>query len=94
MTQYDILFSRYDSKSGEMRLSRRTFLYAETFGDAFGKGSLMVDGMREGDPEREYKIAEISVTRQLHRAVNCEGGIHLFETADELTVRLAAKREG
>jgi hypothetical protein len=73
MTQYDIRFRRYDKQRGEMRISDLTHVHAESFGEAYGKAALILGGMRDADPEREYDIANI---------------IHMFETRDEMAVRL------
>jgi hypothetical protein len=91
--QYRVKFRRYDNKRGEVRLSGIHFMNAEDMNDAAAKSDMMVRAMGEADPEREYSVAEIAYEHRNARAIDCDGGGRLFETAEEFSARVNAKKE-
>lgn len=89
MLHFDALFTRYDSKKAELRVSSPQPLTAESFADAYQRASDILAGLRSADPERGFDLHQLT-GRQLPRATECNGA-RMFETLDELTERVAVK---
>lgn len=91
MATWQLRVQRYDPKGGETRISRVRHLNADTFDLAVTRSHDIVAGMAAADPEREYKI--VHLLSYDYRGLDCEGGIHDFETREEMSARLAPKAE-
>lgn len=86
MLTFTARFSRYCSARGDRRISGPQRIQAETFGDAFTRACDVLHGLRNGDPTVTFEIH--SIEGDTGRAVICDGGVHLFETADEFADRV------
>lgn len=82
--QYRIRFHRY--RNGQSRLSAPVWHNAVSFRAAVDYAEGMLYGMEQADPDSRFVIADI-VAWGL-RGEECDGA-HLFETAEELSARVA-----
>lgn len=78
-------FSRY--ANGETRISNPQWINADDFRDAAHRADYILCGLRGADPESRYEIASIDGQ---FRGIECAGAL-MFETAEELTARVADK---
>lgn len=89
MPTFQLKMHRYSSATGP-RISGTQHISADDFAGAVEKAELIVRGMRSVDPVHDYKV--ISILSHDYRGTDCEGGILPFETAEEMSARLAEKR--
>jgi hypothetical protein len=87
MQFFFVTIARYDSARGETRHSGRRFIKAASFSDAFITAETMINAMADADPDRKYSIHCLTADHN-HQAIDCEGGIHAFETAEEFHIRM------
>lgn len=96
MTEFQAIFHRYSSKSGESRFSAPVFIRAEDFRDALDRAELMVAGMRAMSPEGRSEL-KIIVAELSHRGIRGEHaspmGRTIWETEDELSARIRGETE-
>lgn len=85
---YLVKFARY--RNGETRVSGAQFIRADSFDGAFEISNDRIRGMIAADPDSKYYIERIEA-RGIHGTVDCEQGLHMFETKDEFSARLAAE---
>lgn len=87
MATWQYRIQRYDPAMARARLSRIDHVVADDFDAAVRAVSLLVAGMRAADPDRTYRV--VHLLSHDYRGEDCSGGGRLFETAEELTARLA-----
>jgi len=83
---YLVKFARY--RDGETRINGSQFIRGESFDDAFKIANDRIRGMIAADPDSKFYIERIEA-RGIQPAIECEGGVHMFETVDEFSARVA-----
>jgi hypothetical protein len=86
-SQFKVHLHRYDPKRGESRKSGPIWVHARDFHDACEAAERYRYGAEAADPDRTYVVA--SVEHWGLRGEECKGA-RLFETAEELSERVAA----
>ena len=89
MATWQLRVQRYSPQGGETRISGIRHINGDNFESAASRAKDIVAGMKAADPDREYRI--VHLLSHDYRGVDCTGGIHDFETADEMSARLAEK---
>jgi len=84
---YQIRFHRY--KNHQSRISGILHMNADNFRDAHDKAEMRMVGMKDADPDSTFSI--VSIETHDARGESCEGGILTWETASEMSARIAAK---
>jgi hypothetical protein len=88
MAIFQVRFHRYDPRSSDARISGVQHINAENFHDAVLAADYMIAGMRGANPECKFEICH--VLSYDYRGADCEGGIHMWETAAEMTDRITS----
>ena len=88
MIQYKITLSRY--KDGQLRLSTPQWVVAVNFDDAVLRANMILIGARGIDPDADFAIH--AVEQYGSHGTQCDG-VLLFETAEEFSARLQAKKD-
>lgn len=96
MTEFQALFHRYSSRTGQSRFSAPVFIRAENMRDALERAELMIAGMLSMSPEGSSEL-KIIVAELSHRGVRGEHassmGRTIWETEDELNARIRGETE-
>lgn len=87
MAGWQLRVHRYNRKTVESRISNVRHIHADDFMSAVRRANDIVTGMKDGDPECEFKIIELCSYD--YHGTDCDGGIFAFETKAEMTKRLA-----
>ena len=87
MATWQYRIQQYRPGAASARLSRVDHIAADDFSAAVRAVELIASGMRAADPTREYRI--VHLLSHDYRGEDCSGGVYLFETAEEMTARLA-----
>lgn len=85
---YKIILHRY--VNGDSRFSNPIFYNAPSFDTALAHANAVVYGLAQGNPDHKYVVA--SIEHGGLRGDHCTGA-GLFETAEELSARVAAEQE-
>lgn len=88
MIQYKITLSRY--KDGQRRLSTPQWVGATDFDDAVRRANMILIGARGIDPDADFDIH--GVEQYGSHGIQCDG-VLLFETQEEFSARLQAKKD-
>ncbi len=81
--------SRYDPRTGRSRVSGIDHFEAADFPAAVARANDRVAGMKAADPECRFETCHL--LSHDYRGEDCTGGIRPFETAEEMSERLAEK---
>ena len=89
MTNFNIRFHRYSSKTGQSRLSGRTSILAENFREAADKAHLMLSAAQAADPDHNYIIASIEHDRLTAADEGMDFTTMIWETCEEFSERVS-----
>lgn len=88
MASFQVRFTRYNSKTRDRRISGTQHMHG-SFEEVYQRAQHMIAGMKAADPISDFHL--VGIETHEFRGTDCEGGSLLFETAEELSARVAAQ---
>jgi len=90
MFTFKVLLRRYSDRNGENRISLPQWVRAASFAEAHRSAEFIISGLRGADPEAKFEIHSIAEDGVF--TLICDGSL-MFETAEELSARVAKREE-